>query len=310
MFAPFILYIVYFGFRNMGSDIREILGTNGFLRPIMNLALSTYPTIVLIYLLLYMQYHNKLHLFLAIVLIIGSSVLASRSVMFTSLVTAFMFYSINKGRKISLVKVAMVGSVTVVGVFAASAFRTGTISDFGGSTLFSQILYGNTFSDIRDFAWVLGYWDGNLLLGKTYAAGILSFVPSALSDFRQEWGMGHFTLTTTGMFSSERFHGGLRCTIFGEPYFNFGIIGVIIISFIYGYIFESVNQKVIRSCRRGLYMRAYASSTILNILGCIMISSGSFNIYLFFLPIIFLYFLGKTIDYSMGIRGKIRLYHQ
>jgi hypothetical protein len=43
-----------------------------------------------------------------------------------------------------------------------------------------HFIFGNNLSELRDFAWILSGWDGELLKGKTYAAGFLAFIPSAL----------------------------------------------------------------------------------------------------------------------------------
>ena len=308
IYAPFIIFVLSFGLIHFGSDIRVLLGINGFLRPVMNIVMSAYPTIVLIYFLLFFQYRRKIDLYISVFLASGSILLASRSVVFSSLVSAFLFYSINRGRRISLLKVGLFGSFAFVGIFALSFLRNGGLTGFNMTSLLDDVLYGNTFSDTRDFAWVLGYWDGELLWGKTYAAGILSFIPSALSDFRQHWGMGRFTLITTGMYSDEAFHGGLRCSIFGEPYFNFGIIGVIVISIIYGYYIEKVNCKVTHYCKKGSYLKAFSATAILKVLGCMMISSGSFSIYLFFIPIFGIYFFSKCVDSLNNIKGRCKLH--
>ena len=57
LFAPFILYTIYFGIFHFGSDIRMLLGVSPVLRPIMNMTMSIYPVIVTVLLLLCIYLH-------------------------------------------------------------------------------------------------------------------------------------------------------------------------------------------------------------------------------------------------------------
>lgn len=95
-----------------------------------------------------------------------------------------------------------------------------------------SIAYGNNFSEVRDFAWVLGNFNGRPLGGLTYLAGYTSFVPSAILDFRTEWSFGVFTARTAGL--DPRYTGGLRTGFFSEMYFNFGLIFALVGSVLYG----------------------------------------------------------------------------
>ena len=106
-----------------------------------------------------------------------------------------------------------------------------------------ELLYGNTFSDIRDGAYILkGFHentDGSLLYGKTYLAALISFLPSSLSEFRYTWSWGRFT--TAGLFGYSN-HFGLRGGNSMEAYLNFGMIGVIVIAFIQGLILSKLEK--------------------------------------------------------------------
>ena len=110
----------------------------------------------------------------------------------------------------------------------------------------NSIVFGNTFCDIRDGARVLfGYhrmYDIPLM-GKTYLASLLSFIPSSLADsnipilsgiaeFRSIYSAGQWTTYT--LFGLTN-HYGLRGGMFLLSYMNFGIIGVVLISIVLGY---------------------------------------------------------------------------
>lgn len=107
----------------------------------------------------------------------------------------------------------------------------------------AEISFGNTFSDLRDFANVLGRWDGELEYGKTYLSGFFSFIPSSLFQDRQLWAFGNFTLRILGIEESS-LHPGARPIIFGESYFNFGLIGIIIGALILGWAYTLLDDSI------------------------------------------------------------------
>jgi hypothetical protein len=107
-----------------------------------------------------------------------------------------------------------------------------TAANFG-----AQFVYGNNFSDLRDFSWLLAFWDGDWFGGRTQLAGILGFVPAVLSPFRTDWGWGRVSveLVGIGFRDTPGVHPGLRPGAFGEPYMNFGLPGVIVGGLALGY---------------------------------------------------------------------------
>jgi hypothetical protein len=123
-----------------------------------------------------------------------------------------------------------------------SGFRSGEFGLSQISRLPVVLLYGNNFSDLRDFAWILSGWDFEYLGGKTQLAGLLAFIPSSLSEFRTTWSWGNFSTVTAGL-SSEG-HAGLRPTIFGEWFFNFGYLGVALSGFLAGFVVLKLTQYV------------------------------------------------------------------
>jgi oligosaccharide repeat unit polymerase len=119
------------------------------------------------------------------------------------------------------------------------------------SNALGTFFFGNELTDMRDFAWILsGMDDGQWLLGKTYIAGYLSFIPSYLMPFRETYSFGRISPLLAGLDPTR--HSGLRPPIFGEMYVNFGLPGLLIGGFIYGvavgrvirWISESLQQPV------------------------------------------------------------------
>ena len=130
--------------------------------------------------------------------------------------------------------------IAIAGIYIG-VIRSGTSTSVN---FVSQIFYGNNFSDIRDGAFLFYGYENNfnskIILGKTYLAGLLSFVPSSLSNFRQEWSYGRFS--TEVLFGMKN-HFGLRGGIAFESYINFKEIGVVVLSIINGYLFANIEKS-------------------------------------------------------------------
>lgn len=91
-------------------------------------------------------------------------------------------------------------------------------------TSLSEVYMGNNVIDLRDGAWVMGNWDFDPLLGKTYLGGLAAMAPSALFPEKHDWHLGLTAVRIVGM--DETKHFGLRITFFGEAFMNFGWVGV------------------------------------------------------------------------------------
>ena len=125
---------------------------------------------------------------------------------------------------------------------ALSAIRAGKETSI--EQIIQELFYGNTFSDIRDGTMILIRFDkkfyNTFLWGKTYLAGLISFIPSYLSEFRSTWSSGRFTAYT--LFGYET-HFGIRGGNSMEAYLNFGLPGVAITSVIEGY-YQAAKERI------------------------------------------------------------------
>jgi hypothetical protein len=146
-------------------------------------------------------------------------------------------------------------------------------------SLFFLLFYGNNFSDLRDFAWVYSAWDHVFWAGKTYLAAILAFVPRFASQFRDTWGLGVATASTVGF--DPQVHPGLRPGVFGEGFFNFGLIGVVAVGLMLGIILRRVDSDVKRAFAspRPSMMKAFASTMLLDVAGSFAVSAGFSSLY-------------------------------
>lgn len=151
----------------------------------------------------------------------------------------------------NIVKYVVVLVVLLFLVQALNALR-GSGSTGGGDTdsFAASIFYGNSFSDLRDFAWILSGFSGAFLLGRTYLAGVLGFVPSFLFPLRQAWNIGPTTLVLSGFINNDpnHTHPGLRGTFVSEAYLNFGYVGIVGISILLGlfllYDYRGINNAI------------------------------------------------------------------
>ena len=127
--------------------------------------------------------------------------------------------------------VVAVGALTLA---SAAVFTSLLRADSAASgNALGTLFFGNELTDMRDFAWILsGMDDGQWLLGKTYIAGYLSFIPAFLMPFRETYSFGRVSPLLAGLDPTH--HSGLRPPIFGEMYVNFGLPGLLIGGFIYG----------------------------------------------------------------------------
>ena len=145
------------------------------------------------------------------------------------------------------------------------------------------VLYGNNLSDLRDFAWVLSGWNGHFVWGKTQLAGFLSFIPSSLVEFRSTWSWGFFSTTTAGL-SNVAEHPGLRTTIFGESYFNYGLVGVGVSGFLTGFALFKLTQYVNIATSiytaRGAVICTLGAFTYLNLFLTFLTTAGFFGFYI------------------------------
>ena len=173
--------------------------------------------------------------------------------------------------------------------------------------LVNEVFKGNTFSEIRDGAYILrGYehkYGSQLLWGKTYAAGLMSFIPSGFSKFRIDWSFGRFT--SMGLFGLSE-HFGLRGGWGMEAFLNFGILGVIVFAIIQGLILAFLEKMFYRIFFLGNvksngkeYIALYIFVLLHSFFVC---TSGTYNLY-----VVILFILGIAILSSkFNIKFKIK----
>lgn len=222
---------------------RQFSFENTSLRPAINLYSVILPTITLS-LLVYGFGHSRFFVFAGLMcsglgLMIGTRG-ASIETLFIFVVCLIIAYRYKNLAAFTLSIAGFVTVAIVIGILRSTADGDNTVDIL--QTVSFQIFFGNNFSDFRDYAWILSGFDGRFYHGMTYLAGYMALVPSFISEFRNDFRMGIITSTLAGL--DPQFHAGLRPTLFGEAYLNFGISGVVFIATLFGFYFGKLQMWV------------------------------------------------------------------
>jgi oligosaccharide repeat unit polymerase len=275
-----IVLSIYFIHDGFGFDLRQYTFANPQLRPVA-LVVSNYSIIIASHCLArYIDKKERVLLRCTLLLSFGLIFFGARSNIASIYVNILLCYLIKLRTRVSLLKLASVISAILLVALYLGSVRAGqySLNDFF-ALLALALLYGNNFSDLRDFAWVNALWDHKLWMGKTYLAALTAFVPRFASEFRDAWGTGAATATTLGL--DPHVHPGVRPGAFGESYFNFGLIGVLVVGLAIGMIVRRVDIDVKQALTapRPSMRKAFASTMLLAVAGVFAISANSSGLY-------------------------------
>ena len=268
---------------------REYFQFYGTWRPFYMATVAIYPLTLLFAGLRLIQQPTREHVVLAALLFMGIPFLGSRTAVLEPLLFLFGFFAFMYPQKINFTRLALLGGVFLVAIIGLMEVRTraSNVLRAGQSSFAENVFYGNTFSDTRDFGYVIAHWDKELLWGKTYAAGMMGFVPRSLSEFRERWSLGVFTARTTGY--DSRYHPGLRPGSFGEAYFNFGVPGIVLLGLLLGFVLMHVDTMIRRDINeRRDVLRAYSRVIVWTAAYCF---SLSVNFPTFYALVLFMFVL-------------------
>jgi len=86
--------------------------------------------------------------------------------------------------------------------------------------------------EVRDLAWTLSLLHGESLKGTTFAQALIP-LPSIASDWSSRHSLRAISTKLIGLDETSE-TGGLRLTVMGEGYINFGYVGAIAVGFLWG----------------------------------------------------------------------------
>lgn len=307
-FIPLLVAVVAFVSGEAGLfKTRTYFLENESFRSVYNLLLTLYPLVPVFFFLRNFEKFS-FRMYCALVpLVFGSVFLGTRGAFIGIVMQLFLYYSFGKKGAISLAKVVVLFcALAVAGVVMGALRDNGGIAKELGVIWFG-IFYGNNFSDLRDFAWTLASWDGDLFLGKTYLAAFMSFVPRTLSDFREQWAFGVVTAKLAGFTPQE--HAGIRPGLFGESYLNFGLGGVFVVSFVNGYLLRYGDFQIKRRIGQGQrVVAAYVATLPYFISSGFFLTSGFWGLYVFLLVQVMAWLLRLALRRVRPVAGKVEDY--
>lgn len=277
----FLLIAPFFFSAGFAFSARDYFIEASSLRPLFNLMLCGF-TVSLWYLAVrYEQWRRRKELLLLLFLFLLSLFLGSRWLILSNILFVFSYRIFANRGRVALWKMALFLPLLLCAAILFASVRAGAGGALHLFTKFwGQIFYGSHFSDTRDFAWMLSYWDGELLYGKTYVAAFLSFLPRFASEFREAWSYGSYSLSLTEL--DTAIHAGLRSGPFGEPYLNFGMGGVLLIGTIGGYALRMADVRMKEAiANHGNIIKAYASTFIYFLVSNFFNTSGFWLLYFF-----------------------------
>jgi len=250
----------------LNFQLRDYSLADPTIKPLLNFTLASYvPIVLMLFGIRYYQFREKV---IALYFCVFAFVLffsGSRSGFLLPLLNLIVFYAIVKRRRISLTAILLLGFTFLMTAFYLGALRNGENTSFGSliNNFSLNLFYGNNFSDITDFAWVLTGWDGRFLNGMTYVAGLLSFIPRSLSELRETYTFGVFTARAVGF--NPTMHAGFHIGPYGEIFLNFNWIGVVVLGFSSGYVLRYVDASIkeqINGHEPHLILKIYSLSII------------------------------------------------
>ncbi|WP_375443770.1 O-antigen polymerase [uncultured Fibrella sp.] len=277
----FLFFIVSSG---LMKNPREFFMLNTKYMPIYILIISTFEIAFIIISIRSLQFNNNIDKTLFGFLVVFGFFLGVRAPIILQGISFGVFYIMYKRNGyISLTKVMTAISVILFLVMLLAYIRnstdeTSTDPSLVALSFIAEIFYGNTFSDVRDFSWVLGNWNREYYLGRSYLAAFLSFIPSSLYPIRETWGIGKLTVRAAGL--DETTHPGLRMGVFGEMYLNFGIIGVALFGIIWGYILRRVDYFTKKYTSQGNVVKASSVIVYSSFISYLTGSAGTMSFYI------------------------------
>ena len=267
--AQSLILAAYFLHDGFGFNLRAYTFTNPGIRPFAQI--SSLSSIVIASHCLARYIERKEHALLVchLLLTLGLLFFGQRGDLILVYLNVVLCYVVSLRRRISLWRIGglMIAALVIILYLGNAREGVYSVGEFLSSVVF-LFLYGNNFTDLRDFSWMYTNWNHELWLGKTYLAGFGTFLPRFASDFRATWSFGVATGWTVGL--DTDLHPGLKPGQYGESFFNFGWPGVIAVGLIYGIILRRVDTDVKLALEppQPSIMKAFSSTMLLSVAGC------------------------------------------
>ena len=296
LIAVSLLFLFYMLTHTLGTrylfNPRNYFIGNKDIRPIYSLLLNLYPLTVIFTGLRMIQLKDNNSSYSFFIVITLSIFLGTRISIIEPLMILVFFYFIKNNEKVSFNKIILVLASFLTLLLLIAAFRQGK-----SENALTEILYGNHFSDTRDFAFLLAYFKDSWLNGKSYLAGFMTFIPRQYSEFRANWAFGLYCSHLVGIYSP--LFPGHRPGYFGDIYMNFRIYGVIILGIWTGFVVTHIDNKILKEFNNGKdVIKMYSYTFVAFFATTLSISLISTQLYTVITVIILLALMRHLISYG------------
>lgn len=288
------------------KNLRQFSMIHTQIRPLVNFLIDASSILSVFLAGIFFKNKKSIKLFLVFLFFLFSiSIFATRSAFLTPFFSYFLVFLLYK-KNISWIFCVFISIILIITALLFKIFlrSEGSISidsfQSVAETFMKTVLVGNTFSDMRDFSWVLygaKLYKTGFLYGKTLFAGVLGFIPSSWSEFREVWAWGRFSTRVAGL--DSLMHPGLRPGAFGEWYINFGLPGVVFVGSIAGFICGYMDRVFYKTLQiyKDKNSRASVccfSLLIYHIIGCFFITASFHYVYASLLLFFILFILSTS----------------
>ena len=278
--------VVIFGIQLANGEVfngRRFFLRTPEVRPFFNIAISLFSIAFTFAVLRFVQYREKFSMLVIVALSFLSLFSGVRSLFIGGIIWIFLFQAFLKKGRISFKKMGFLFLSLFLTAVLLTNVRDGNYSiTHALISCFSSFFYGNNFSDTRDFAWILSCWDNEYLYGKSYIAALISFIPRSFSSFRETWGISMYTNDLVN-FSSDDMP-GLRPGLFGEAYFNFGLLGVILFGWTFGFCLRYADVKIKEYVSNSKdLIKGYSHVIVFSLVSYLAVTAGIWTLYIFLL---------------------------
>jgi len=241
------------------------------LRPIYNVTLAIYPLLLVYVGVRFINSNTLQNRYLFLIHFILAFFLGTRTSLLEPLLLLVVLFYAAKPKLFNVRNIVFIITAFLMLTFFSVLLRSGAS---GKKVKFGEdFFHGNTYSDNRDFGWVLAKWNGQYLYGRTYMAGVMSVVPRKFSRFREKWAIGIYTSKVIGY--NYKYFAGLRMGFFGEAFLNFGIVGVGLLGLLLGFVLKKLDDVIKHIfIVYGDPIKAYASFFAWNFVLCLNVSNN------------------------------------
>ena len=291
-----ILFVTFTVSSGFASNPRAFFMANPQFRPFYNLITSLFGIVTGLLTTRIIQDNKLVDKILLLPIIMFGFFLGVRApIIFQGLSFGVMFIIYRRKGYVPVYKMVLAAIATLFVIVILVVVRNAggeSVDTRNATAIFVyEIFYGNTFSDLRDFSWVIGNWNEVHLWGMSYISAFLSFIPSTLLPFREKWGIGKITVNMLGF--DTTIHPGLRPGFFGEMYLNFDIFGVIIYAFVWAQVIQNVNVTVKENARKNNVVEGNSVMNAASFVAFLSNSAGFFGFYVNFMTLFVLYILTR-----------------